>query len=59
MTGRENEIRVSGERRRRIDTRHLAEVLVRITVNRARPETAQAARGVIDRSSDDAEERER
>ena len=58
MTGRDDSIRITGKRRRRLDTRRLAEALVRITINAHRPADGLQQRGVIDRSNDD-EERER
>ncbi len=52
MRGAGGPIRVSGQRRKRIDTRRLAEVLVRITIRSGSADSGGGVRGVIDRSDE-------
>ncbi|WP_156926046.1 hypothetical protein [Glycomyces arizonensis] len=60
MTGRDHSIRVTGERRRRIDTRRLAEALVRIAIRDREPEDhGREPQGVIDRDSEPGTEGQR
>lgn len=60
MTGRDHSIRVTGERRRHIDTRRLAEALVRIAIRDREPEDqGREPQGVIDRNSEPGTEGQR
>lgn len=52
MTGAGGPIRVTGQRRKCIDTRRLAEALVRITIRGDEADSGEQVRGVIDRTHD-------
>lgn len=57
MTRRVGAIRVAGQRRKCIDTRRLAEALVRITIRANTPDEARVEpRGVIDREASTEEQ---
>lgn len=58
MSGAGGPIRVTGQRRKCLDTRRLAEALVRITIHEAEADSGNAVRGVIDRTSDSKKERQ-
>ena len=50
MTGAGGPIRVTGQRRKCIDTRRLAEALVRISIRADEADSGDEVRGVIDRT---------
>ncbi|THV40646.1 hypothetical protein [Glycomyces buryatensis] len=52
MSGAGGPIRVTGRRRKCIDTRHLAEALVRISIHAGEADSGDQVRGVIDRTGE-------
>lgn len=57
VSGAGGPIRVTGQRRKCLDTRRLAEELVRITIRAGEADSGDEVRGVIDRTSDSKKER--